>query len=307
MSVTLPNVPDAPGVPSVNRTPLSLPQAVASLSSGADQLNDLGGIASLVSPDAAQTVLASATLLRDASRALESAAPAFTKAASLTGVGRAAAMASGAADLVALVDPDLGEKISRVANTVTTLASAIRQLLPSEEGRLTADSETIRTKAAKEWGIYRRSGELAVVCDNIVSVGYRAEQAVADYPIEQGQFETYDKVARPFSSGVRATCGGSKADRMFFAMALQMMLESRETFNILTPETTYQNATVIGLSIDRSQESGAGMIIADIQLQEVRQTVNVAFSNTKNPASAAPYNQGAVQTTSPPANVGIIQ
>lgn len=307
MSVTLPNVPDTPGVPSVARTNLTLAQALDGLSSSTALLTQFSGLASLVSADAASKVLTAATTITTAAATLSSAATAVDQAKALTGIDRATLLADSAGSIVGIIDPVLGAQISGAAATIANIASAIRQIAPSNEQKLTSDSDAVAAAALGQWGIYTTEGALAIECDSVVSVSYRGEQVLPDFPIEQGAFETYDKVARPFTAPIRITKGGSKADRSTFVITLQATLAARTIYNVVTPEAIYKNVTFAGLSIDRSQESGAGMIIADIQLQEVRQTVNVAFTKTKDPSSAAPYNQGAVQTIIGPSDFGVIQ
>lgn len=307
MSVTLPNVPDAPGVPSVARTGLSLVQALDGLSSSSAMLTQLSGLASIVSTDASGKVLTAATTITTAAATLSSAATMVEQAKALSGIDRAGSLAGAAGSVVGIIDPVLGGQIAGVANTVVSLASAIRQIAPGNEQKLSSDSDTVASVASSEWGIYTTDGLLAIECDSIVSVSYRGEQVLPDFPLEQGSFETYDKVERPFVTPIRVTRGGAKGDRAIFLQSVKEKLSARTIYNVVTPEAIYKNVTFVGLSIDRSQESGAGLIVADIQLQEVRQTVNVAFTKTKDPASAAPYNQGAVQTIMSPSDFGVIQ
>ncbi|OYW18904.1 MAG: hypothetical protein B7Z52_04355, partial [Burkholderiales bacterium 12-64-5] len=66
------------------------------------------------------------------------------------------------------------------------------------EPQITQDSITVTATARNQWGIYTTAGALALDPDTIEAVGYDAEYRVADYPIEEGGFETYDKVALPF-------------------------------------------------------------------------------------------------------------
>lgn len=292
MSVTLPNVPDAPGVPSVARTSLTLTQALNGLSSSSSQLS---GLASLVSPEAANSVLSAATTINISIETLASAAMMVDQAKALSGIDRAAAQASAAGDVVALVDPVLGAQISGVAATVVNLAAVVRQIAPGNEQKLTSDSDNVKAAALDAWGIYNKDGSWAVWADSITAINYRQDYRIADYPIEQGGFESYNKIQTPKVMYVRMTKGGTEADRSFFLSEINKIKDTLDLYDILTPEATFSNFNVAGISIDRSQENGAGMIIADVQLQEVRQTVKLKFTKTKEPASAAPQSQGSVR------------
>ena len=63
---------------------------------------------------------------------------------------------------------------------------------------------------APQWGIYL-DGEPVVDADSVVTFDYRQEWTVSDYPLEQGAFQSYDKVQTPFDVAVTITAA------MFFA------------------------------------------------------------------------------------------
>jgi hypothetical protein len=168
----------------------------------------------------------------------------------------------------------------------------------TDDTQMTSDSSSISAKASTQWGLYTSSGALALQPDNIAAVAYHGENTLADFPIEQGGFESYDKVQRPDMSAIRMTIGGKQADRKAFLDAAMVIKKDTELYSIVTPEQTYLNCNMMSLTVDRSQESGAGMIIAEMQFQEIRQGVTVAYSSTQSPASADAQNNGPTQTTS---------
>ncbi|MGO8403995.1 hypothetical protein ACC783_37935, partial [Rhizobium ruizarguesonis] len=59
--------------------------------------------------------------------------------------------------------------------------------------RLTQDSITVTAAAKNQWGIYTKAGALVLEADSVTAIGYDAEYRVADFPIEEGGFESYDK------------------------------------------------------------------------------------------------------------------
>ena len=176
----------------------------------------------------------------------------------------------------------------------------------SSVSQLSSDGSAITQMASTQWGIYRGTS-LALKPDNIVAVSYDAEYRIADYPIEEGGFESYDNVALPFEATVRLTKGGRRADREAFIKAAEAMRSDTELYSIVTPEVTYRNVNVSRITIDRSQENGAGMITVDMHLREIRQNAKVEFSAVKDPASANPYSNGSTQAQSAPANPGAVQ
>jgi hypothetical protein len=190
------------------------------------------------------------------------------------------------------VPPVLRNAANMAAGTVNLLAS---------------DSLSVAQTTASQWGIYTSDGGLALNPDNIAMVNFDAEYRLADYPIEKGGFQTYDKVQMPFDTIVRLTKGGPRSEREAFVKTVEKMRGDYELYSVVTPEATYRNVNIARVTIDRSAESGAGMIIVDMHLREIRQTAAAAFSQTKDPASADAANNGPTQTTSAPANAGEIK
>lgn len=161
--------------------------------------------------------------------------------------------------------------------------------------RLGSDGITVAGTGLNQWGIYGDDGKKALDPDTIVAVGYDAEHRIADFPIEEGAFESYDKVALPFDVAVRMTKGGSFEDRRAFLSAIDELRGDTKIYSVTTPERTYLSVNFSRVSVDRSREQGAGLITADLHLREIRQTVTAAFSKSKDPASADAANNGPTQ------------
>lgn len=175
------------------------------------------------------------------------------------------------------------------------------------EPQLTQDSITVTATAKNEWGVYTAAGALALEPDSITAIGYDAEYRVADYPIEEGGFETYDKVALPFQNRVVMTKGGTLEQRRTFLRAVEELRGDLELYNVVTPEWTYLNVNIVRTSLDRSRENGSGLITVELQLQEIRQNAAASFTQTRDPASASPVSNGSVQPQPSPATTSGVQ
>lgn len=169
--------------------------------------------------------------------------------------------------------------------------------IPSPEPRLIRDSAAIDRLSSRRWGIFSDTGATVLQADSVVSVEHGVEYRVSDYPLEAGGFESYNKVATPFEVRVAMTKGGTLAQREAFLNTLAGLVPSLERFNVVTPEQTYRNATIISARLARSATGGAGMVTVEVGLQEIRQTATATFSDTKAPSGATTVNDGAVQPT----------
>lgn len=150
-----------------------------------------------------------------------------------------------------------------------------------------------------QWGVFS-GGSPILVPDNIVDFGFRNTAAIMDYPLEEGAFGTYNKVANPFDTKVRMTVGRSEAARQAFLAEVDAVQKSLDLFDVVTPSKTYTSVNVVHYDYNQRAERGVGLLTVDLWLREVRVTATSSFSNTQSPSGASPQNGGAPQTATPP-------
>jgi hypothetical protein len=146
-----------------------------------------------------------------------------------------------------------------------------------------------------EWGIFQ-DGVSVVTADSVVSMGYKQNWAISTYAIEQGGFQTYNKVDTPYSARVRFASGGSQEDRQALLDSIAAIAGTTELYDVVTPEQVYTNANIQSFDYQRTSVNGVGLIQVDVQLIEVRETAVASFVNTKSPTAQAAINDGTVQT-----------
>jgi hypothetical protein len=160
-----------------------------------------------------------------------------------------------------------------------------------------------------DWGIYKASSyEVALPCSSITSFDVKREWAVADYPVEgdptvaisQGYasgFESYDKVATPYEVRLQMIQMGSVADRNTFLQKLDQMAGDLVLYHVITPDIIYLNANILRYDYRRTATNGLTMIIANVQLREIRVATPTNFSPTAMPSGAQLANGGITQLT----------
>lgn len=172
-------------------------------------------------------------------------------------------------------------------------------LADAEQTLVAASRDVSSSVAAQRWGIFSLGGEIVLNADSIVSFEHSAEFRIADYPVEGGAFESYDKVATPFATRVAVSKGGTVGEREQFLNVCQALLESLLAYNVVTPERTYLNVNVTRIGLTRNATNGAGMTTVELVLQEVRQAAKASYSKiAETPALAAVTNQ--TQDVAPP-------
>lgn len=162
------------------------------------------------------------------------------------------------------------------------------------------DASASQQQATPQWGIYTSGGAPLVTGDSVVGFEYKGEFRVSDYPLEGGNFESYNKVATPFDIRMVFTKGGTDADRAAFLTELQSLLDSVEIVSAVTPEMPYPSVTVDHIDYRRDAKNGVTLLTVAVWLVEVRTVAAGTFSNTRQPSGADPVNDGPVQPSAPP-------
>jgi hypothetical protein len=148
-----------------------------------------------------------------------------------------------------------------------------------------------------------------VAPDSFGEFGYRNEWVVSDFPVQDGSFASYNKVAQPFEIYVRMYKGGSKEARKRFLDSIEAIAGTTDLYDIVTPEHVYLNVNVIRFEVARRGERGAFFLSeVDLYFREIRQvsatytTTAVTTEHAQNSSAADVVNTGVVQPQPIPAN-----
>jgi len=177
---------------------------------------------------------------------------------------------------------------------VTFATGAVTQALSF----LTSDSVSGYFGFSSQWGIFQ-GGAPIIVADSVVGMDYKQEWSLSDYPVEQGAFATYDKVALPFDVRVRFTAG-SISSRDALLNSLAAVAGTTQLFDVVTPEVVYTSVTITHYDYRRTARSGLGLLQVDVWcLQVAPNGSSTAATTTAAPDDAAAAPGGAVQPGTP--------
>lgn len=177
----------------------------------------------------------------------------------------------------------------------------LRSLIPvfNDVQPLAADTtSTFGQSPAPQWGIFK-GGQAVVVADSVQRVEYRQDWDMLDYPLEQGAFESYNKVNGPFEAKVRFATGSTETDRQALLNSIEAIAGTLELYDVVTPEKIYQSTNITHFDYSRTAATGGGLLQVDVWVVEIRVNATAKFSSTKADASADPVNDGTVQTVDP--------
>lgn len=156
-----------------------------------------------------------------------------------------------------------------------------------------------------DWGIFDDSGNAVIEADSCVAVEIMGEYRVADYPIEQGGFESYNKVTVPYDARVQLCRGGAETDRIAFLNQIRTAAKALDLYTVTTPEQTYVNANIVHFDFRRTARQGATLITADVWLREIRVATAAAFSSPATPSAALIHDDGNVAPVTPPVDTAL--
>lgn len=166
---------------------------------------------------------------------------------------------------------------------------------------LTAGNSASRPPASSSpvWGIFDDTGAVAILADSIVSVERVREFRISTFPVEQGGFASYDKVATPSDMRVVLTRGGTSDARAKFLSDLDALIFSTKLYTVVCPEVSYPSVSIVRYDYTRSSSNGVTLLTAEVHLTEVRVSATQTFSNSKSPTASDAVNDGSVQTKPP--------
>ena len=194
--------------------------------------------------------------------------------------------------------------ISNVQNLVTNgVSSLVNGAFGSLPSALTGDIfdpiSSIGGAASKapKWGIFDQSNKSVLAADSFKSLSFKHGWRVANYPMEQGAFQSYNKVQTPFELSAVFVKGGSNAARAAFLTTIETLAQSLNLYHVVTPEYTYTNVSIEDYDYQRTATNGNKLLSVDIKFIEIKLAPTAAFTNTASASASAVVNGGTVQAT----------
>lgn len=185
--------------------------------------------------------------------------------------------------------------IPRDPNAVASIVSLLtRDTFNGAEGLAAA----IAGLGEPIWGVFQDGVEV-LTPDTFLSLGYKQSWSISDYPIEQGGFESYDKVNSPFDVKIRIATGGSQGQRQFLLNQVEAIAGTLDLYDVVTPEKVYFGVNVSHFDYHRRSQDGVGVMVIELWFTQIRVTQTATFSNTKSPTATDAVSGGVVQTNNP--------
>lgn len=183
-------------------------------------------------------------------------------------------------------------KVPGVPNLASYAAGTIALMIEDAIGSL------VFGNSASVWGVYQ-DGLPVIDHDSFVAFDFRQDFSILDYPVEDGGFQSYNKVQLPPEIRVRVSCGGPISRRQAFLASIDAVMSTTELYDVVTPETVYLGYNFSHRDFRRAGDQHNGLIVVDLWLTRIRETSSATFTNTQQPPAAGQQNTGNVQPQTP--------
>ena len=157
---------------------------------------------------------------------------------------------------------------------------------------------------SSQWGIFL-DGAQVVQADSVRSFAFKQDWPISNYPVEDGGFQSYDKVQLPFEPRVVFQSGGDEANRQALLDSIAAIAGDLNLYDVVTPEAVYTSCNITHYDYERSATNGVGLLKVTVHLEEVRVTAQAQFNsatplaNTVSPTAQDQTNNGTVQPNVP--------
>jgi hypothetical protein len=165
------------------------------------------------------------------------------------------------------------------------------------------------------WGVFDSNFNQVVFPDSVLEFSNRQEYEIAHFPVQDGNFASYNKVIRPFEITLRLSKAGTMSERAAFLASLADLAASIALYTVITPERGYPDLNLDRYEVTRRGAKGAYFLtevdcyfVQIIQVSAQYTTTAVQLpdgppaarptSNVGNITPLAPTSQQAQQTAS---------
>lgn len=157
------------------------------------------------------------------------------------------------------------------------------------------------TQAAPTWGVFDSANVSVLTADSVQDFGWRQEYRVSNFPVQQGEFASYNKVRLPFECSVVATKGGTLSQRNAFLRQVDDLAASLKLYTIVTPEKSYLNCNVTRTELARRGSGNAFWFDVELFFVQIIEVTSQYSATTGAPSTA----NAQVASAIPTANSGL--
>lgn len=152
------------------------------------------------------------------------------------------------------------------------------------------------------WGLFTTdTGEAIFPNCLYFEIGMQEQSQITDAPVENGSFVSYNKVDAPAQYMLGMSLGAVSASQSANLALLRKMRSSTDLYYVHMPNFISPAVNVVGISIRRTTQSGADLLLASVMLREVRTFATATLTTKKNGYNTTATQVGVVSAQTPTA------
>jgi len=168
--------------------------------------------------------------------------------------------------------------------------------IPATIGQIIDISNTLPGSLGPQWGIFL-NGVPVITADTVVAEDFRQEFVIADFVLEGGGFESYDKVWRPFDVRMTFVTGIDDANRAAMINSVQAIAGDLNLYDFVAPDVIFTSVNIAHQDFHREAQRGVGALPLSVWGWQISVIVPSGLQNAANPGGNDASVVGPSQAT----------
>lgn len=149
------------------------------------------------------------------------------------------------------------------------------------------------------YALLDRKGDKLIQPDGPGEFEMKGDANVSTYPIEDGAFQSYNKVLNPENLAITLLCNGhGPMSRKQFIERCRELKNGTEIVTVVTPDQVYQSVVCTGMSYKQTSRNGATLLTVHMTFNEERTSASMSFPKAKTDSGSALQEGGQTETRS---------
>ena len=151
----------------------------------------------------------------------------------------------------------------------------------------------LNSMLAPTYALIDSKGKKVIQPDGPGEFEMKGDSSVSTYPVEEGGFQSYNKVLAPEDLNLSLLCGGQgPMSREAFLSACAKLKSDPVVIKLVTPDRVFPYVTCTGMSYKKSARSGVTLLSVSLTFKEVRVVATASFPKAKTDSGQAQQDGG---------------
>lgn len=141
----------------------------------------------------------------------------------------------------------------------------------------------LNSMLAPTYALLDSKGKKVIQPDGPGEFEMKGDSSVSTHPVEEGGFQSYNKVVNPEDLTVTLLCGGQgPMSREAFLNACNDLKAKPIVIKLVTPDRVFPYVTCTGMGYKKTARSGATLLAVNMTFKEIRVVATASFPNAKS-------------------------